>query len=157
MIFDAAFRFTDVDGTRTENVTLIAMELCELGELLSFMPNEDNTIAGLPKTGPERFSEPLVRTHIAQLLASLAYCHSQGIYHRDIKPANLLVDSGGSLRIADWGLCAVLLDETELVLMTQLGTVSGCKSRPGRGVRLRFRSEQQSPCPCCRSTTRPQS
>ncbi len=39
-----------------------------------------------------------------QAAEALAYAHGQGVLHRDIKPANLLLDSSGTIWIADFGL-----------------------------------------------------
>ena len=40
----------------------------------------------------------------AQAADGLAHAHSQGVLHRDVKPSNLLLDTQGTLWIADFGL-----------------------------------------------------
>src|SRR6185369_15017283 len=43
----------------------------------------------------------------AQVADGLAYAHAKGILHRDVKPYNLLLDTRGTVWIADFGLAKV--------------------------------------------------
>lgn len=45
-----------------------------------------------------------VKSFLYQMLRALVYCHTHRILHRDLKPQNLLIDSSGSLKLADFGL-----------------------------------------------------
>lgn len=45
---------------------------------------------------------------LSQVCGALEYAHFQGVVHRDIKPENILVDSGGRVKIADFGLAKIL-------------------------------------------------
>jgi TonB family protein len=52
-----------------------------------------------------------VRGWIHQLLPALVYAHETArMIHRDIKPGNLLLDAGGQVKIADFGLALGVLE-----------------------------------------------
>ena len=57
----------------------------------------------------------------AQVADALEYAHRQGTLHRDIKPANLLLDNGGTMWIADFGLAKLAGHED----LTHSGDVIG--------------------------------
>ncbi len=61
--------------------------------------------------------EPLVQ----QLCSALDYAHRQGVVHRDLKPSNLMIDETGHVRLADFGVAAVLNESR----VGQSGSVGG--------------------------------
>lgn len=45
-----------------------------------------------------------MQSYLRQLTEGVAYCHALRVLHRDLKPQNLLVDRGGRIKLADFGL-----------------------------------------------------
>ncbi|KAL6603959.1 hypothetical protein ACP70R_044320 [Stipagrostis hirtigluma subsp. patula] len=67
--------------------------------------------------------EAAARRVFQQLVSALDYCHSLGVYHRDIKPENILVDGGGNVKVADFGLSSLAdTKRGEALLHTVCGT-----------------------------------
>src|SRR5918995_680901 len=58
-----------------------------------------------------RLNEQFVRRMAMQLLHALSYAHRRGIIHRDIKPSNILLTSGGTVKVADFGIARIVEED----------------------------------------------
>ncbi|KAF7241261.1 Maternal embryonic leucine zipper kinase [Varanus komodoensis] len=78
----------------TPKKIFMVLEYCPGGELFDYIIAKD------------RLSEEEARVFFCQIVAAIAYVHSQGYAHRDLKPENLLIDAEHNLKLIDFGLCA---------------------------------------------------
>ncbi|CAI9771040.1 unnamed protein product [Fraxinus pennsylvanica] len=76
---------------------------CSLYLVFDYMVHD---LAGLASSPGIKFTESQVKCYMHQLLSGLEHCHNQHVLHRDIKGSNLLIDDGGVLKIADFGLAS---------------------------------------------------
>lgn len=77
---------------------------CSLYLVFDYM---DHDLAGLAASPGIKFTEAQVKCYMHQILSGLEHCHNRHVLHRDIKGSNLLIDSGGVLKIADFGLASI--------------------------------------------------
>jgi serine/threonine protein kinase len=56
-------------------------------------------------------NELFTRRMAAQLLRALSYAHRRGVIHRDIKPSNILVTTGGTVKVADFGIARIVEED----------------------------------------------
>ncbi|XP_052186741.1 probable serine/threonine-protein kinase At1g54610 isoform X2 [Diospyros lotus] len=78
---------------------------CSLYLVFEYMEHD---LAGLAASPEIKFTEAQVKCYMHQLLSGLEHCHSRNVLHRDIKGSNLLIDNGGILKIADFGLATIV-------------------------------------------------
>lgn len=76
---------------------------CSLYLVFEYMEHD---LAGLAASPTVKFTVSQVKCYMNQLLSGLEHCHNRLVLHRDIKGSNLLIDNGGVLKIADFGLAS---------------------------------------------------
>ena len=58
--------------------------------------------------------DPICKYYFAQIIEGLQAIHNMGVVHRDMKPENLLIDDKFNIKISDFGLSLVIIDEKDV-------------------------------------------
>jgi serine/threonine protein kinase len=89
---------------------------------------------------------------VSQLAEGLSKAHEAGIVHRDLKPENVMISKDGVVKILDFGLAKLTIqdsesssrDEIKTDPLTVLGTVGYMSPEQAMGGTVDFRSDQFS-------------
>jgi BR serine/threonine kinase len=87
------------DVYESEEYLYIILEYVKGGELFRYLVEQ----------GKLKESEAL--EFFRQIISALEFCHHHYICHRDLKPENLLLDSYKKVKIADFGMASIQLNE----------------------------------------------
>ena len=60
----------------------------------------------------KKFSEEVARIYICEVLLALEYLHSKNVMYRDLKPDNIMIDLYGHVKLVDFGLSKLNVDES---------------------------------------------
>src|SRR4051812_3214439 len=60
----------------------------------------------------------------ADVASALGFAHRNGVIHRDVKPGNVMVERGGQVKVADFGI-AQAIGGPEQTQLTRAGSVMG--------------------------------
>jgi serine/threonine-protein kinase len=81
------------------------------------------TVADKLRSG-DRISPRIAMQWLRDAASALDAAHAADVVHRDVKPANMLLDDGGRLAIADFGIARLALEDQLTATGTVLGTAA---------------------------------
>jgi len=90
------------DAFYLEGHVYLALGFMNGGSLLQLMDSyKAHTVGSTDLPG---LPENVLAHVLLQVLLGLDHLHSKGVVHRDLKPANILIDTGGAVRVSDFGI-----------------------------------------------------
>ncbi|XP_073705012.1 probable serine/threonine-protein kinase irlD [Garra rufa] len=103
-----------VDLAEDEDFYYLALQLCEY-DMEDYMENL--------RQEEQKDKDSALRRIVEEILLGLQVLHHAGVIHRDIKPGNVLIDSGKTARLADFGLSRKLEEGRSTVHTARAGTL----------------------------------
>ncbi|OHS93181.1 CBL-interacting serine/threonine-protein kinase 20 [Tritrichomonas foetus] len=70
----------------------------------------------------KRIEEPAAAFLFKQICGAIQYVHSFGVAHRDLKPENIMIDKFPRIKIADFGICGYICEDS--LMKTFVGSPS---------------------------------
>src|SRR5438093_1247690 len=117
----------------------------EIGEFVFFAMAY---VEGETLTERVRRRGPLAPSDASRVLRdvawALAYAHGQGVIHRDVKPDNILLESGGRVLVADFGIASVVAGAGALATGEVVGTPEFMSPERALGEAVDARSDLYS-------------
>jgi serine/threonine protein kinase len=77
----------------------LLLEYCPCGDLGKVLEEE------------RRLSEEVAKIYTCEILLALEYLHKNGVLYRDLKPDNILICENGHIKLADFGLSKMGVNE----------------------------------------------
>ena len=98
----------NINNEKYIQVYCLVLEYVQNGSLENYDKNYKKQFLGKLYFVP--IKESFIIKIFKQLLSALIYVHSKSIMHRDIKPDNILLDENYNIKISDFGISALFLD-----------------------------------------------
>jgi len=105
-------------------------------------------IEGETLTERVRRRGPMAPSEVSRVLRdvawALAYAHGQGVIHRDVKPDNILLENGGRVLVADFGIASAVAGAGALATGEVIGTPEFMSPEQALGEAVDGRSDLYS-------------